>query len=556
MIFINKAAVNAEQVQGTTTLPANNLNALQACRYSSNSELFVNTTNAPAATDQYTQGCRFAPNGAMYVRPVEALGVPANVDYDGGLAFDGTTNALLVTTALAVRYVNGWPLDQRGFVCMNTTGGPAPATPIFFAPLTTTLVPTTAVNPAATFVRATTAYVSAYAAGAVAGATQLLIPCASNEARFQGARRVSPGVWSATLSDATPIPDATLLGYMAEGPRTNLCIQSQFAFAWQEQSATQVKDFAVAPDGTTTACKISEFANLTQHTVYQNMPAGAAGATYTESIYVKAGSIPYAIIRLGGTPLISEFAYLSVDLSTGLELASGVVGSATLISKSITPLPNGWYRITITGTTGPASVDIRLGIGPTNAAGSAGNISGNAANNILAWGGQCEVATFASSYISTTTVAVTRNQDVLSYVTAGNFDFTAGTAYGETAVPAGFDAGTNGVVFLGNTNHWPFGKNAATTNAILRGIGGGTAITLVGSWPNDGAQRKMSGKWGPNLGICISGGAVVSTALAGAIGGAEASFVVAGGTQSYYTTKNLKIYNVALTDAEMVALTA
>ena len=120
MIFINRAAVNGGQVQGNTAVPAaSSLNALQACRYTTNSELFVNTTNAPAATDQYTQGGRFAPNGAMYVRPVETLGVPANVDYDGGLAFDGTTNALLVTTALAVRYINGWPLDQRGFVCMG-----------------------------------------------------------------------------------------------------------------------------------------------------------------------------------------------------------------------------------------------------------------------------------------------------------------------------------------------------------------------------------------------------------------------------------------------------
>ena len=127
MLFINKAAVNAGRVQGNTNLPANDRNtALQAARYNASSELYVNATNAPVASDQYTQGCRFDANGAMYVRPVETLGVPADVDYDGGLAFDGTTNALLVTTAALTQYLIGWPLDQRGFVCMNVTAIPPP----------------------------------------------------------------------------------------------------------------------------------------------------------------------------------------------------------------------------------------------------------------------------------------------------------------------------------------------------------------------------------------------------------------------------------------------
>jgi len=124
MIFINKANVDAGQVKGTTTLPTNERNtALQAVRYNENSELFVNTSNSPLSTDQYTQGCRFDANGAMYVRPVETLGVPSNISYDGGFAFDGTTNALLVTTQPLARYMIGWPMDQRGFVCMGVSAG-------------------------------------------------------------------------------------------------------------------------------------------------------------------------------------------------------------------------------------------------------------------------------------------------------------------------------------------------------------------------------------------------------------------------------------------------
>jgi hypothetical protein len=285
------------------------------------------------------------------------------------------------------------------------------------------------------------------------------------------------------------------------------------------------------------------------------MPAGAAGATYTESIYVKAGSIPYAIIRLGGTPLISEFAYLSVDLSTGLELASGVVGSATLISKSITPLPNGWYRITITGTTGPASVDIRLGIGPTNAAGSAGNISGNAANNILAWGGQCEAATFASSYISTTTVAVTRNDDRLSYVAAGNVTDTLGSYY--TEVTAGAGSAAVGHYYLAGLDQILFNNSGLDTLSFFDGTSGVTknlSILLTAATP-----IKAAGAWAVGVGkkLTSSGTAPVSGAFDGSIEMGASMYVgsFAGTDQPFGTVRNVKFYNVALTDAELIALT-
>jgi hypothetical protein len=80
--------------------------------------MIVNT-GAPLSTDQYTQGCRFDANGAIYVLPVEVEGVPASISYDGGLPYSAS-GKLLITTAALARYINGWPLDVRGFVCMLT----------------------------------------------------------------------------------------------------------------------------------------------------------------------------------------------------------------------------------------------------------------------------------------------------------------------------------------------------------------------------------------------------------------------------------------------------
>lgn len=97
-------------------------------------------------------------------------------------------------------------------------GSPQPS---FVLPLLTSLNPErSAGSPTATFTRATAATVTAYASGAVSGDSPILIQCASGEARFHGARRVSQDVWSDVLSDGTAISPATMLGLVAEGQRT------------------------------------------------------------------------------------------------------------------------------------------------------------------------------------------------------------------------------------------------------------------------------------------------------------------------------------------------
>ena len=58
------------------------------------------------------------------------------------------------------------------------------------------------------------------------------------------------------------------------------------------------------------------------------------------------------------------------------------------------------------------------------------------------WGFQMELGSFASSYIPTTTAAVTRAADVLTYASAGNVADAAGSAYAEltsqwTSAPGG-----------------------------------------------------------------------------------------------------------------------
>ena len=124
MPFINKASVSNNQVQASTSAPLDNY--LQGMRYCPDDKLFVNG-NTPPGTIPYNQGLRYAVNGALYVHVIEVLGVPANIDYDGGLP---TTllGALVVTNTQPVaKYTNGWPLSQDGYVCMVSAVLPAPS---------------------------------------------------------------------------------------------------------------------------------------------------------------------------------------------------------------------------------------------------------------------------------------------------------------------------------------------------------------------------------------------------------------------------------------------
>jgi len=156
----------------------------------------------------------------------------------------------------------------------------------FRAPLISTLVPESSGGSATpTFTRATAATVMGYASDAVAGASQVLLTVASGEARFAGARRVSEGVWSPLLSDGTAIPAAELLGYLAEGARTNRCLQSQtLGTTWVASNITVANDQVVAPDGTTTAESLT--ASAGNGTLIQDLGV-VASAAKTGSIYLK-----------------------------------------------------------------------------------------------------------------------------------------------------------------------------------------------------------------------------------------------------------------------------
>ena len=102
-------------------------------------------------------------------------------------------------------------------------------------------------------------------------------------------------------------------------------------------------------------------------------------------------------------------------LSIGV--SGGGSGNANLVGSSITPLPNGWYRLTATS----------LGVGPYNSGFGVGmygggnrSYTGDGTSGVYVWGLQIENAPFPTSYIPTTSATVTRTTDYAS-ITGTNF---------------------------------------------------------------------------------------------------------------------------------------
>ena len=118
-------------------------------------------------------------------------------------------------------------------------------------------------------------------------------------------------------------------------------------------------------------------------------------------------------------------------------------------------MPNGWYKCTLNfnaGTGATTANYIRLQLANADAT---INVTGNDVNGTYLWGAQLEAGAFATSYIPTTTTALTRNADVATMTgtnfsdwynaSEGTFEFSSVAASGVSVTQYAFSVsdGTN-----------------------------------------------------------------------------------------------------------------
>jgi hypothetical protein len=200
-------------------------------------------------------------------------------------------------------------------------------------------------------------------------------------------------------------------GLLVEEDRTNLLRQSQtFQTAWTVARSSVSADAITAPDNLMTGDKLVEDTTAS-NTHFVNQSVALSALVYTYSVYLKAGERTWArVTLLDGAATFGAY----FNLSTGA--IGALAGGAT---AAISSVGNGWYRCSITTTTATATAtgNARVILATGN---NGQTYTGDGTSGIYIWGAQIEAGASATSYIPTTTAAVTRNADVAT-ITGTNF---------------------------------------------------------------------------------------------------------------------------------------
>jgi hypothetical protein len=226
--------------------------------------------------------------------------------------------------------------------------------------------------------------------------------------------------------DHDPITGESL-GLLVEEARTNLIIRSEeFETAnWSKSNGTVTSNQAVSPSGTTTADTF--ITNIvTALNFIQQVRSVTSGTIYTWSVYLKSAGYSWVFMD----------AFDGSNHRTWFNISDGVIGTVQAGNTStITPVGNGWYRCTLTRSTGSTSTNYAVAVVSGN---DAQTISGDGTSGIYIWGAQLEVGAFPTSYIPTTASTVTRTADSAS-MTGTNFSSwyrqDAGTVFASFTSP-------------------------------------------------------------------------------------------------------------------------
>jgi hypothetical protein len=305
-----------------------------------------------------------------------------------------------------------------------------------------------------------------------------------------------------------PIAAANLLGFRREAAATNNLLYSRDLSnaAWSTKTNITAAKTATGLDGiANTATTLT--ATAADATILQ--PITLASAARCASAYIK---------RRTGTGTIS---FTQDGGSTWTDITAQINGST-------------WSRVEITATLANPSVGFKI------------STSGDAIDVDCV---QNEAGTVATSPIVTTTAAVTRNADSLTYQTASNIDFAVGTVFCEIS---SYSYLSTRIALEVGASGWSY-IHSADANTVWKAYDGTNVVAKSGLSNISTAKRKRVVSWGTGLKVTGDGLTPASGSFDGSFG-TGATMSVGKDINGYIGP--VAIYNYQMTEAEQQAITA
>ena len=331
---------------------------------------------------------------------------------------------------------------------------------------------------------------------------------------------------------------------LLESQRTNVVPYSQTLSNWGQTNVVSTDNAIISPDGTLNASKITDDSVNSTHRIIQSTTTSASGeATY--SVFLKKGTMTTCFVNLfsGGT-----IANASVDLE------NGTISGATGTNHKIEQYPNDWYRVSIQGTLANTSTFVYVYV--KQLAGYIGN-----GDYIYAWGAQLEEGSYPTSYIvSNSGSATTRLAEVCDGSgNASTFNSSEGVLMFQASALVN-DSDTKRICISDGSTSNRVVVTFANNTITYAYISGGVSANIIYN-SDTTINKKYACTWklnefkfwanGVQVGIDTSGDVMPLNTL-DAFDLADAT----GFSPFYGKTKQIQVFDSALTDSELETLTS
>ena len=333
---------------------------------------------------------------------------------------------------------------------------------------------------------------------------------------------------------------------LLEPSRTNRIVNSQALSTWGQTNVATTDNFAISPDGTLNASKITDNSTSGNHRIIELSTTVNSSGEATYSIFLKKGTMTTCFVNMFSGSTISN---------ASVNLIDGTITGGAGINHKIEKYPNDWFKVSIQGTLSSTSTYVYLYL--KQLAGYVGT-----GQYLYAWGGQLEEASYPTSYIKTTGSAVTRNAETANG--SGNAQ-TFNDAEGVLMVEISALANDLSYRILSISNSTASERiylqytNASNTVAVVVKNGNVTQANIAYVLDNETEFNKVLFKYKQNDFAFWVNGYKVATDTSGntPVGLSELAFDNGtGGNNWLGNNKQIQYFNTALEDTELEELTS